>query len=429
MEKKIRLGIIGCGTVGSHTGRILTEKREFFRKTTGVDFEILRVCDIAWNKKNPWLPEEKIRTDNPYTITTNPEIDIVVELIGNIHPAHDIITSSLSSGKSVVTANKHLLSLHLIDLLTHAKEHSNRLRFEASVAGAIPVIKALRESFSANTITKIAGILNGTTNHILSSMTSLGYSFKEALADAQSRGYAEANPSLDLSGNDSAQKLAILSTYAFHKPITPADIFIEGIESIEYDDINFAGKLGYKIKLLAVATLHNGSISLTVQPSCVPHTHLLSNIEGVYNAIYFEGDLFGKSLLYGEGAGGDAAASAVVADIIEIGITRSHNAPVSESVYTDPSLSIDNPLKTSSPFYFRFTALDKPGVLAAIARVLGEHTISISSVIQQRQDPQKPVPIVMLTHSAKLEDVQKALAIINTIPTIKEPAKMIRVQE
>jgi len=384
---------------------------------------------VSWEHNRPWLPPQSIRVADYRSITEDPAIDIVVELVGQLHPAFEIVSSAFKSGKSVVTANKYLLSEKFSPLFQAARSHSAYLGFEASVAGAVPVIKAIREGFAANTLFRVAGILNGTTNYILSSMTSRGCSFQEALADAKRLGYAEGDPSLDLSGKDSAHKLAILSTYGFHRSITSRDIFIEGIDTIEADDIAYAERLGYRIKLLAVAARRDMSLALHVQPSFVPNTHLLANVGGVYNAIYLEGDLFGKSLFYGEGAGGKAAASAVVADIIEIGKKIARGVYLPDVYYHTRAIAIQNPLDSENPWYFRFTALDKPGVLASIAKILGAHRISIASVIQQRQDPQKPVPIVMLTHAAPLGAVQNAIRAINRLPSMKAAAKTIRVEE
>ncbi len=429
MSKKINIGIIGFGVVGSNTCLVLNRKKELFSRYTGIEYRIKKICDVDWKTEREWMPPEQLRTDNYSEIVNDPEIDMVVELIGKFQPAYEIIKKSLENGKAVVTANKFLLSKKLIELITLANENNTYLGFEASVAGAIPIIKGLRESFAGNRITSIIGILNGTTNFILSAMTRENKRFDDALLLARNLGYAENDPSLDISGADSAQKLAIISTYAFYHSITDDDFLIEGIDRIESEDIEFASELGYRIKLLAMAKRLDNLISLRVHPTLVPEGHMLSDVEDVYNAVYLEGDLFGRSLLYGEGAGGKAASSAVVADIIEIGKKISGRGHLPEIFTIESDIEIQPVERIETRYYLRFTAVDRPGVLASIARILGENKISIASVIQKKENPEHAVPIVMLTHRAVEKNVNNAIREIDKLSSVKNPTQKIRVED
>ncbi len=429
MSKKINIGIIGFGVVGSSTASILYRKKDIYSRYYGIEYSIKKICEIDWNREREWFPPEKLRTTNYMEIIEDPEIDLVVELVGKYQPAYEIIKRSLKKGKSVVTANKFLLSRKLIEFIKLASENKCYLGFEASVAGAIPIIKGLKEGFSANRIFSIVGILNGTTNFILSSMTKKKSEFEDALISAQKLGYAENDPSLDISGKDSAQKLAIISTYAFHHPISEDDFLIEGIDRINSIDIEFASELGYRIKLLAIARRDENKISLRVHPALVSTSHILSDVEDVYNAIYISGDLIGESLLYGQGAGGKAASSAVIADIIEIGKKIATRTYFSEEFFIEPEIEIQPVEEIETKYYLRFTALDKPGVLAKISEILGKNQISISSVIQKGENPEKSVPIVMLTHRAKEKNIRKAVSSIDRLSCITESTQIIRIEE
>lgn len=429
MKNRLNIGIIGFGVVGGQTAAILHKKKNIFSSYHGIEFNIKKICEVNWKQKREWMPPENLRTQDYQEVIDDPEIDIVVELIGRFQPAYDIIRKSLENGKAVVTANKYVLSKKLIELIEIANKNHAYLGFEASVGGAIPIVKGLKESFAANRVSKIIGILNGTTNFILSAMTKKSQRFEDALLAAQSLGYAESDPSLDISGRDSAQKLAIISTYAFHCSISDDDFLIEGIDRIEPEDVEFASEFGYRIKLLAIAKRIDNTISLRVHPALIPKDHMLSDVEGVYNSVYLEGDLFGKSLLYGEGAGGKAASSAVLADIMEIGKKLSVNTHFSEHFPIEPRISILPVDKIETRYYLRFTAVDKPGVLAKIADILGRNSISIASVIQKKENPEKAVPIVMLTHKAIEKNIRQAITKINKLSCIKKPTQIIRVEE
>jgi len=424
--EKINIGVIGCGTVGTHFIKTFTKKRKNFFEKTGIKFEIVKVCDKD-EKKRKIFPH--LFTDNPYEIINDPKIDIVVELIGGVEEAFSYLKNAIKNKKSIITANKALLSEKGEEIFGLVEKNKVYIGFEASVAGAIPIIKTLKESFIGNKVSKLLGILNGTTNFILSQMTNYSMEFKYALSIAQKNGYAEQNPYLDISGLDSAHKLSILAKFAFNKSISWKEIMVEGIEKVEKMDIDFAKEFGYRIKLLAISKKTNESLEMRVHPTLLPENHLLSLVENVYNGIYLEGDLIGKSLLYGEGAGGYAAASSVISDVIEIGIKLYEKNYKFIKFLENEKLKLLPPSEICTKYYFRFTAIDKPLVLAKISKILGENCISIASVIQKKENPEKSVPIVMLTHAAKEKQVNNALKIIDKLDVIRKPTIKIRVEE
>ena len=425
-NKKINIGVIGCGTVGSHLIQSLINKKASFYKKTGIHFEVVKVCDKD-KKKRKLFPA--IFTEDAYEITRNPEIDIVVELIGGIEKASVYIKDAIKNKKSIVTANKAFLSEKGEEIFELAEKNNVYIGFEASVAGSIPIIKTLRESFIGNKFSKMLAILNGTTNFILSKMTYEKLEFKETLLMAQKNGYAESNPFLDISGLDTAHKLGILTRFAFNKNVSWKEISVEGIEKITSMDLKFAREFGYRVKLLAISKKKGNSLELRVHPALLPEHHLLSFVEDVYNGIYLEGDMIGKSLLYGEGAGGYAAASSVVSDIIETGMKLSGGKFRILKFPEDEKLRFLPFDEVCTKYYIRFTAVDTPGVLGDIAGILGENDISIASVIQKKENPEKSVPIVMLTHQAKERKIQKALKEIDNLDVIKKPTVIIRVEE
>ncbi len=426
-EAKVRVGVIGCGTVGAHSIRALIRRRPELREKTGLDFVVVRVADQDKARRR-FFP--KIFTPDARAVIEDPAIDILVELIGGVHPAYEFITAAMEQGKSVVTANKALLSDRGGELFRRAESGGVHLGFEASVGGAIPIIKTLRESFAGNVITRLLGILNGTTNYVLSQMTHRSMEFADALELARKKGYAEANPHFDISGLDTAHKLSILARFAFNKEISWKDIPVEGIERLEKMDIDFAREFGYRIKLLAIARRQDHHLEVRVHPTLLPQTHLLTLVEDVHNAVYLEGDLIGRSLLYGEGAGGYAAASSVISDVVEIGMKLKQDQTRPLRFPEDRSLTLLSPDEVRTRHYCRFTALDRPGVLATIARVLGERGISIASVRQKGENPEKAVPIVMLTHYAREKDVRTAIARLDRMNNvIKQPTVRMRVED
>ncbi len=423
---EIKIGLVGCGTVGAAFLKEIIKKKNEIRKKTGINLTVSKIYDKDKSKKK-LLPDKFVSSVDD--IIADPKIDVFVELIGGVNPAYEFIKKAIENGKSVVTANKAVISEKGKELIKKAEEKGVYLLFEASVGGAIPVIKVLKESFTGNKITTIMGILNGTTNYILTKMYYEGINYKNALKKAQINGYAEADPTLDVMGIDTAHKLAILSTFAFNTWINWKKIKTEGIDKIDIEDIRFADEFGYRVKLFGISKIHRRKLELRVHPVLIPKDHPLSLVEGVYNGIYFEGDMIGRSILYGEGAGSYAAASSVIADVVDVSRRIVSGGKTGDIFYTGKEIEILPFKEIESKYYFRFTAIDKPGVLAKISKILGENNISIFSVIQKGENPQKAVPIVMLTHKAIEKNVEKAINKINKLDIIKKSTVVIRVEE
>ncbi len=428
--KVIRVGLIGFGTVGSGLAQTLFEQDERLMRKIGTRVVLSRVVDINLGQ----LPEqfkETILSKDVGDIFNDPDIDIVVELIGGIEPAKTFLLEAIRHGKHVVTANKALLSIHGKEIFEAAVQNNVEVGFEASVGGGIPVIKALKEGLVANRILSIMGIMNGTANYILTKMTDQGVAFSEVLKEAQALGFAEADPTYDIEGIDTAHKLAILMTIAYGKHVQLKDINTEGISKIQPIDIDFAREFGCRIKLLAISHHHGSHVEARVHPTLVPESHMLASINGAYNAFYFTGDTVGNVLLYGLGAGKMPTGSAVAADVVDISRNILHG-----SINRVPALSylpehIGTPTITPMtelrcPYYFRITALDKPGVLSTISGIFGKHTISIKSVIQKSRQQDEPVSIVLHTHEASEAAVQKAIAEIDGLEVCTEPTVKIR---
>jgi homoserine dehydrogenase len=426
VKRNINIGVLGCGTVGSSFIREFLFKKDIIREKTGIEINILKVFDKDKNKLRRF---KNIAVDGPEKIIRSKEIDIVVELIGGIDYAYEFVKKSIENKKSVVTANKALISKYGQEIFNLAKEKEVYVGFEASVAGAIPIIKSLKESFIGNKITKIFGILNGTTNYILSEMFYKKIKFSEALHMAKKLGYAEANPKLDISGFDTAHKILILSYISFGNLFSINNINVEGIEKIEPIDITYADEFGYRVKLLGICKKEENNIEIRVHPTLLPKNHLLSLVEGVNNAVYVEGDLIGKALFYGEGAGGNAASSSVISDVVDISKKLVLGNYIEEKFLSYETLSLKQFDEIETKYYFRFTAIDKPGVLAKISKILGDNNISISSVIQKKDNPQRAVPIIMLTHKAKEKNAKKAIEQINKLDIIKKETTLFRVEE
>ena len=431
MYNKINIGLIGFGTIGSCVAEVLMERRGLLLKRSGIDFNLSLVCDKDLSSKRGVNIPKSMLTKDADRVINSPDIHIVVELIGGIHPAKEIVMKALSKGKHVVTANKLLLASEGVDILQKAGELNREIYFEASVAGGVPIIKAIREGMVGNRFSSVFGILNGTSNYILSSMSSEGSSFKTALKEAQSKGYAEKLPSLDIKGLDSSHKLAILSLLAFGKRVDLKDIYVEGIEDISNFDIQYAKELGYVVKLLAIAKRYGDELEVRVHPTLLPSEYLLSSVSGAYNAIYIEADLVGKQLFYGLGAGKLPTASAVVSDIVDIGhkIIRGENSAGSVIPKNTEIKRLRKMDEVVTRYYAHFSAIDKPGVLANIADLLGRHNISIASVVQKERSKAHIVPIVMLTHEAKELDMRAALSSINKLSAIKKKSVIIRLEK
>lgn len=427
--KKVNVGLIGFGKIGSGVVKALRQRRAFLKEKSGVDINIVRICDKDIKSKRPVKVNRAMLTRSVAKVLYDPNIHIVVELMGGIRPARDIIMEALRSGKHVVTANKALLADSGHEIFSFANNLDLAVAFEASVGGGIPIIKSLKEGFIANRFDLIYGIVNGTSNFILSKMAEGQVSFKDALKIAQSKGYAEKDPYLDISGMDSSHKLSVLALLGFGISARPSEIYTEGITDIESSDIQYASELGYAVKLLAIAKRSGDSIELRVHPTMISKSHLLANVKGVYNAIFVKGDLIGENLFYGQGAGASATSSAVVSDIIGIAQQISCCGKVAAPMtFKRDAKKIKDMAEIKTRFYMRFSAIDKPGVLAKISGILGKHNISIASVTQKEKKGSNIVPIVMMTHEALERDMAKALKTIDGLSAIKNKTVRVRVE-
>ncbi len=424
MLNKIYIGILGLGTVGSGVVSILQQNAQDIQTRTQTDIIIKRV--LVLDPKEPQkISGDFELTDKADDILSDPEIDIVIELIGGIEPAHTYILEALRHGKNVITANKDLLAIHGQELLQVAKEEGKDLYFEASVAGGIPIIAALRQSLAGNRISKIIGIINGTTNYILTAMADQGRDYHEVLAEAQKLGYAEADPTSDVEGIDAARKLAILSSIAFNSRVTLSDVYVEGISKITKDDLQYAAELGCTIKLLAVGKHLDEGIEIRVHPAILPKTHPLASVKGVFNAIYVVGDAVGETMFYGRGAGSLPTGSAVVADLIQV----IRNIQAQSTAAMNCTCYLELPIKTSSEFtiafYVRLLVKDEPRVLATLALMFAEANISFASIIQKPRDNHE-AEIVLLTHPCREGQLQEALDSVRAYSKVLTIQNVIR---
>jgi homoserine dehydrogenase len=429
--KKVNVGLIGFGNVGSGVIKILRDKKAFLSSKIGLEIEISRICDKDISSKRDVSVDKELLTKDPRRIIDDPKIDIVVELMGGIHPAKEYISEALKKGKNVVTANKALLAQEGNELFTLASDRGKNIYFEASVGAGIPLVKALREGLIANSFNSVFGIVNGTSNFILSEMSRNGRTFNEALDDAKKKGFAEKNPALDIEGMDSAHKLILLTYLCFGKLVSLNDVFIEGISRVSLDDVNYAAQMGFEIKLLAIAKKEGDGLEVRVHPTLLPKAHLLSSVDGVFNAIYVSSDLAGNLLFYGPGAGQLSAASAVVADLVDLtkdiqaGLFRP-TANIVEDKTVKRLCKMDD---SQSRHYIRFMAQDRAGVLAKISGIFAKFGISIASVTQKERKKTQVVPIVMITHDVREKDLRLALETIGKLEVIKEKPVAIRIEE
>lgn len=428
--RKVNVGLIGLGNVGRGVYKILLSRNAFLKSKLGLDIRLKKVYDINKRIARKLSIPRRLIASSANELLSDPEIDIVVELIGGIHPAKEYIEKAMREGKFVVTANKSLLAQFGPAIFKLAKKVNRDVYFEASVMGGVPIIKVLREGLVANKIHAIYGIINGTSNYILSKMTEDGLDFHQALSLAKQKGYAEKNSTLDIGGFDSAHKLALLTQLAFGKAVNLEDIFIEGIKNISFVDIQYAKGLGYVLKLLGIAKLEQGRLQVRVHPTLLPHKHPLSSVSGVFNAVFLSADLVGDMLLYGRGAGQLPAASAVVSDIIDVALNikcgTGQRLPVLPFVVSHRLIKMDD---CTSRYYLRFMAIDKPGVLAKISGILGRHNISIASVSQKERRMAMVVPLVIITHEAKEKDVREALHEIYRFAVIKRFPIALRIED
>lgn len=431
--REINIGLLGCGTVGTGFAKILIENKDLIRSRVGANLNLRRVADIDIKSDRGIRFDEGVFITDAFKVVDDPEIDIIVEMIGGEGIAKDLILKAIGDNKHVVTANKALLAKHGNTIFKAATGQGVDIGFEASVGGCMPIIKSLRESLVGNHIKSMAGILNGTCNYILSKISDDGSVFEDALAEAQKKGFAEADPSLDIEGVDTAHKLAILISLAYGMEINFSDIFIEGISQITPMDIEFAEQFGYKIKLLAISKDLGDAVEARVHPTMIPFDNSLSSVSGALNAITISGDAVGDIMLSGHGAGMMPTGSAVVSDTVDIARNilsgTSVRVPLLSyqmaNIRKIPVVSVD---EISMHYYFRFSALDRPGVLSKISGILGDNAISIKSVHQKGRKTKGLVPVVMVSHFAKEADVQKALAEISTLDIVGDKPVLIRIE-
>jgi len=432
--RPIRAGLLGIGTVGSGTWDVLNRNAGEIRRRAGRAIRIARVADKDRAKARRLVGGKAQVTGNAWDVVRDPGIDIVIELIGGTGIARDLVLEAIAHGKHVVTANKALLAKHGNRIFAAAQKQGVMVAFEASVGGGIPIIKALREGLAANRIEWIAGIINGTSNFILSEMRDKGLAFEAALADAQARGYAETDPTFDIEGVDAAHKLTILSALAFGVPMQLARAYTEGISRLTQQDIGYAEELGYRIKLLGITRRAPKGIELRVHPTLVPARRLIANVEGVMNAILVKGDAVGPTMFYGAGAGSQPTASAVVADLVDVTrlITADPGHRVPHLAFQPDQLSATPILpmgEVETSYYLRLRVQDKPGVLARVTRILADSRISIEALVQKEPPAgEKRADIVMLTHLAVEKNVDAALARIERLPTVLGRVTRIRLE-
>ena len=433
--KPMQVGLLGIGTVGGGTFRVLSRNREEITRRAGREIRIAMVADKATDRARELVGNNAEVVDDAMKVITHPNIDIVVELIGGYSPAKDFVLKAIANGKHVVTANKALLAVHGNEIFAAAQKAGVMVAFEAAVAGGVPIIKALREGLTANRIEWIAGIINGTSNFILSEMRSKGKTFDEVLKEAQKLGYAEADPTFDIEGIDAAHKLTIMSAIAFGVPMQFDKAYTEGISKLTKQDIEYAEQLGYRIKLLGLTRRTANGIELRVHPTLIPTKRLIANVEGVMNAILVKGDAVGSTMYYGAGAGAEPTASAVVADLVDV--TRMHTSDPEHRVphlafqpdqLTDtPILSMD---EVETSYYLRMRVFDRPGVLADVTRILADNHISIDAMIQKEpSEGEEQVDIIMLTHLCREKNINAAMKKIEELDSVDGKITRIRLEE
>jgi len=430
-KESIGVGLMGLGVIGGQVARVLKDKAEILAEQVGCPLVLRKVKVLASDLTRPQAVEmgSQLFTTDADEFFSEPGIDIVVEAIGGENPALQYLKRALSAGKRVVTANKEVMAKHGVELLALAQEHNVELRFEASVGGGIALIAPFQYDLVANEIKGIYAIINGTTNYILTRMAREGVDFSSALTRAQELGYAEANPRNDVEGIDATYKLAILSSLAFQSQVQPSDIHCEGISRLSTRDFRYARELGFAIKLLAIAKRSNHSIEVRVHPVFIPEDSLLAKVDGVYNAILVEGDLIGQVLFYGQGAGPLPTSSAVISDIVSeardivLGVGSRFQLKLNSGVLIKPMSEI------KTRYYLRLNVADRPGVLAQITKILGDHQISISSVIQKEADSAaQTAEIVIMTHPAQEKAVQQALEELKRLAVVKDLGNFVRVE-
>ena len=432
--KPVRVGLLGLGTVGGGTFNVLKRNAEEITRRAGRGIVVSRAAAREYDPSRLESLEGVTVSDDAFAVVEDPEVDIVVELIGGYDPARKLVLEAIANGKHVVTANKALIAMHGNEIFAAAHKRGVMVAFEAAVAGGIPIIKAIREGLAANHIEWLAGIINGTGNFILTEMRDKGRSFDAALAEAQQLGYAEVDPTFDIEGIDAAHKLTILGSIAFGVPLQFDKCYTEGISHVTREDVDFAEQLGYRIKHLGVAKRTERGIELRVHPTLIPHRRLIANVDGVMNAVVVKGDAVGPTLYYGAGAGSLPTASAVVADLVDVTRTLTadpenrvpHLAFQPDAMSDLPILPMDD---VETAYYLRMQALDKPGVLAEVARILGDNGISIEALIQKEPgEHADTVPLIMLTHRVRERAMNDAIARIEALESIPGSITRIRLE-
>ncbi len=430
----IKVGLLGFGTIGTGVVKMFQQNRDLFARRLGAELELACIADLDITTDRGVEIAPGLLTTDAESMLDDPQVDIVIELIGGYEPARSFVLRAIRNGKHVVTANKALLALHGDEIFRSAEEAGVDVMFEASVGGGIPVISSIKENLSANHFSSVFGILNGTCNYILTRMAEEGHDFSDVLADAQRLGYAEADPTFDVEGIDTAHKLALLCSLCFGTRVDFDHIYTEGISHITALDIDYAKEFGYKLKLLAIGKRINGEIEARVHPTMIPGDYPLAKIDGVFNAIRLVGDFVGPTMLTGYGAGMDATASAVMGDVMAIARNllagvgpRTPAMGCPQSAMADFGIKPVDDIMTS--YYLRFTVNDQPGVLAQIAGILGKHQISIESMIQPHRHTAEAVPIVMTTHEAVERNVRSALDEIDQLEIIRENSLLIRIED
>lgn len=433
--KPIKVGLIGIGTVGAGTFTVLERNQEEIRRRAGRAIEISMVADLDTERAKAITGGKVQVVSDAHQIVDNPEIDIVIELIGGYGIARELVMKAIANGKHVVTANKALLATHGTEIFRAAHERGVMVAFEAAVAGGIPIIKALREGLTANRIQWIAGIINGTTNFILSEMRDKGLDFDVVLKEAQRLGYAEADPAFDIEGVDAAHKVTIMAAIAFGVPVQFEKAYVEGITKLQASDIRYAEQLGYRIKLLGITRRVGQGIELRVHPTLIPTNRLIANVEGPMNAVLVQGDAVGATLYYGKGAGAEPTASAVIADLVDI--TRLATADPEHRVpylAFQPDEMADTPIlpmaEITTSYYLRIRVADKLGVVADITRILADASISIDAMLQKEPgEGETQTDIIILTHQAQEKQVDRAIATIEALSTVAGKVTRIRLEE
>jgi homoserine dehydrogenase len=432
--KQLNVGILGLGTVGGGTYAVLTRNAEEMARRTGVHIKVTHVADRDIERVNALTQGAVSMTDDAFALVANPEVDVIVELIGGCTVAKALVLKAIANKKHVVTANKALIALHGNEIFTAAQEAGVMVAYEAAVAGGIPIIKALREGLGANRIQWIAGIINGTTNFILTAMREKGLAYQDVIGEAQRLGYAEADPTFDVEGIDAAHKLVIMAAIAFGMPLKFNQVYTEGITQLTKADIQYAKELGYVIKLLGIAKRTDGGVELRVHPTLIPEKRLVANVDGAMNAVVVQGDAVGPTLYYGAGAGAEPTASAVIADLIDI--ARLKDATIAQRV---PALGYQTnqvqdlavlPIaEINSAYYLRMHATDKPGVIAAVTKILADKGISIDAMIQKEQTVETTkTDMVFLTHMTIEKNINTAIAEIEALTAVTGPVIKLRME-